>query len=164
VLRRQALRERKKPLIVFTPKSLLRAKNTFSVAETFTDGVFRPVLADRSPPGEVRRVVLCQGKLFWDLVRARKNEPVSLIRVEEVYPFPEAELREALKPYRDAEVVWAQEEPENMGSWHFMERMSRRELGLELKVVAREESASPATGSMTIHQREQNELLRAALG
>ncbi|MGH2655938.1 MAG: multifunctional oxoglutarate decarboxylase/oxoglutarate dehydrogenase thiamine pyrophosphate-binding subunit/dihydrolipoyllysine-residue succinyltransferase subunit, partial [Actinomycetota bacterium] len=162
-LRRQALRERKKPLIVFTPKSLLRMKDTFSVAETFTDGAFRPVLADRNPPGEVRRVVLSQGKFFWDLFKARKDEPVALIRLEEVYPFPKAELEEALKAYSDAEVVWAQEEPENMGSWHFVERMCRGELGLELKVVAREESASPATGSMAIHQREQENLIRAAL-
>jgi 2-oxoglutarate decarboxylase len=162
-LRRQALRERKKPLIVFTPKSLLRMKETFSAAETFTDGVFRPVLADRSPPGEVRRVVLSQGKFFWDLFKTRKDEPVALTRLEEVYPFPKAELEEALKPYGEAEVVWAQEEPENMGSWHFVERMFRGELGLELKVVAREESASPATGSMTIHQQEQENLIRAAL-
>ncbi|MGH2738670.1 MAG: 2-oxoglutarate dehydrogenase E1 component, partial [Actinomycetota bacterium] len=97
------------------------------------------------------------------LFKARKDEPVALIRLEEVYPFPKAELEEALKPYGEAEVVWAQEEPENMGSWHFLERMCRGELGLEIKVVAREESASPATGSMTIHQREQEELIRAAL-
>ena len=161
-LRRQALQERKKPLIVFTPKSLLRMKETFSAAETFTDGVFRPVLADRDPPGEVRRVVLSQGKFFWDLFKARKDEPVALVRVEEIYPFPKAELEEALKPFGEAELVWAQEEPENMGSWHFVERRLRA-MGVEPTVVAREESASPATGSMTIHQREQQELILAAL-
>jgi multifunctional 2-oxoglutarate metabolism enzyme len=164
VLRRQALRERKKPLIVFTPKSLLRMRETFCPASLFTEGRFLPVIPDRSPPKEAKRVVLTQGKFYWDLIKARKDEPTALIRVEEVYPFPEAELKDALKPFEGADVVWAQEEPENMGSWHFMERMCRRELGLELKIVAREESASPATGSLTIHQQEQQELIRAALG
>ncbi|MGH9168644.1 MAG: multifunctional oxoglutarate decarboxylase/oxoglutarate dehydrogenase thiamine pyrophosphate-binding subunit/dihydrolipoyllysine-residue succinyltransferase subunit, partial [Acidimicrobiia bacterium] len=164
MLRRQAIRERKKPLIVFTPKSLLRMKETFSQAAALTEGGFQPVLADPSPPDNPRRVMLCQGKFFWDLFRARKDEPVALVRIEEVYPFPKAELQEVLTPYQAAEIVWAQEEPENMGSWHFMERMCRRELGLELKVVAREESASPASGSMAIHKQEQEELTRTALG
>ena len=103
--------------------------------------------------------MLCQGKFYWDLAKARKDEPVALVRVEEVYPFPKEELREALKKYQGAEVLWAQEEPENMGSWRFMERMCRRELGLDVKVAAREESASPATGSLTLHQQEQSFLL-----
>jgi 2-oxoglutarate decarboxylase len=163
VLRRQALRERKKPLIVFTPKSLLRMRETFSGASTFTEGRFQPVLPDPNPPEQVRRVVLCQGKFFWDLFKARKDEPVALIRVEEVYPFPKAELEEALQPFEGAEVVWAQEEPENMGSWHFMERMCRGELGVELEVIAREESASPATGSLAIHKQEQEEIVARTL-
>ncbi len=164
VLRRQALRERKKPLVLFTPKSLLRMKETFSGASALTDGRFEPVLPDPSPPAEARRVVLCQGKFFWDLAKARKDEPVALVRVEEVFPFPKEELRRELDRYPGAEVIWAQEEPANMGSWHLMERMGRGELGLELKVIAREESASPATGSMTIHQQEQQELIRTPLG
>jgi 2-oxoglutarate decarboxylase len=163
VLRRQALRERKKPLIVFTPKSLLRRRETFSTAGDLTDGGFQPVLGDPSPPENPRRVVLCQGKFFWDLLKARKDEPVALMRVEEVYPLPKAELQEVLRQYQGAETVWAQEEPQNMGSWHFMERMCRHELGLELKVIVREESASPATGSMTIHQQEQKRLVEQAL-
>jgi 2-oxoglutarate decarboxylase len=162
-LRRQAIRERKKPLVVFTPKSLLRMRETFCPASLFTEGRFQPVIPDRSPPQEVRRVVLTQGKFYWDLAKARERRPVALVRVEEVYPFPREQLQEVVKRYRGTEVMWAQEEPENMGSWHFMERMCRRELGLELKVIAREESASPATGSMTIHQREQQALVRAAL-
>jgi 2-oxoglutarate decarboxylase len=163
VLRRQSIRERNKPLIIFTPKSLLRMRETFSGATDLTDGGFQPVLGDPSPPDNPRRVLLCQGKFFWDLFKARKDQPVALVRVEEVYPFPKAELQEVLKQYQGAEMVWAQEEPENMGSWHFMERMCRGELGLELRVIAREESASPATGSMTVHQREQQELTRTAL-
>jgi multifunctional 2-oxoglutarate metabolism enzyme len=161
-LRRQALRERKKPLVLFTPKSLLRAKDTFSHGETLTDGMFRSVLADRDPPNEVRRVVLTQGKFFWDLFRAREDEPVALVRVEEVYPFPDRELREVLGTHEGAEVVWAQEEPENMGSWHFVERRLRA-VGVEPTVVAREESASPATGSLSIHQQEQEELISRVL-
>jgi 2-oxoglutarate dehydrogenase E1 component len=164
VLRRQALRERKKPLILFTPKSLLRMRETFSGAADLTEGRFQPVLPDPSPPNEAKRVVLTQGKFFWDLLKAREDRPVALIRVEEPYPFPKQELEDALKPYQDVEVLWAQEEPENMGSWHFMERMCRGELGLELRVVAREESASPATGSLAIHQQEQQELIARALG
>jgi 2-oxoglutarate dehydrogenase complex dehydrogenase (E1) component-like enzyme len=162
VLRRQALRERKKPLVVFTPKSLLRMKETFCPADLFTEGGFQPVIPDRSPPKEVKRVVLCQGKFYWDLAKARKDEPVALIRVEEAYPFSQAELEEALKPFAEAKVVWAQEEPENMGAWHFVERRLRA-MGIEPRVVSREESASPATGSMTIHQQEQEQLIRAAL-
>jgi 2-oxoglutarate dehydrogenase complex dehydrogenase (E1) component-like enzyme len=161
-LRRQALRERKKPLIVFTPKSLLRAKDTFSAAETFSDGVFRPVLPDRDPPADARRVVLCQGKFFWDLFRARKDQPVALVRLEEVYPWPGAEIEETLKPFEGTDVMWAQEEPENMGSWHFVERRLRA-MRIELTVVAREESASPATGSMAVHQQEQQDLIKRTL-
>ena len=107
-------------------------------------------------------MVLSQGKFFWDLFKARKDEPVALVRVEEVYPFPKAELEEALKPYGEAGLVWAQEEPENMGAWHFVERRLRA-MGVEPTVVAREESASPATGSMTIHQEEQQKLIGRAL-
>jgi multifunctional 2-oxoglutarate metabolism enzyme len=163
VLRRQALRERKKPLIVFTPKSLLRMRETFSGAADLSEKRFQPVLPDPSPPNEAKRVVLTQGKFFWDLLKAREDWPVALFRVEEPYPFPQEELEDALKPYQGVEVLWAQEEPENMGSWHFMERMCRGELGLELKVIAREESASPATGSLAIHQQEQQRLIKRAL-
>jgi multifunctional 2-oxoglutarate metabolism enzyme len=163
VLRRQAVRERKKPLVVFTPKSLLRKKETFCPADLFTEGRFHAVIPDGSPPDEAKRVVLCQGKFYWDLAKARKDEPIALIRVEEVYPFPEEELAEALQKYEGAEMIWAQEEPENMGSWTFMERRLRA-MGVEPKVVAREESASPATGSLTIHQQEQVTLVKAAFG
>jgi 2-oxoglutarate dehydrogenase complex dehydrogenase (E1) component-like enzyme len=146
--------------VVFTPKSLLRMKETFSGASALTEGPFEPVLPDPSPPAEARRVVQCQGKFFRDLFKAREDEPVALVRVEEVYPFPKSELHEVLKRHQGAEVVWAQEEPENMGSWHFMERMCGSEFGLELKGIAREESASPATGSPKMHQQQQREILQ----
>jgi 2-oxoglutarate dehydrogenase E1 component len=158
VLRRQALAEVKKPLVVFTPKSLLRLKETFSPASDLTEGAFQPVIEDPSPPKKVERVVLSQGKFSWDLAKAREDKPIALVRVEEPYPFPAKELQGALGKWKDAEVVWAQEEPENMGSWPFMERELRK-LGLEPKAVTREESASPATGSLTLHQDEQGALV-----
>jgi 2-oxoglutarate decarboxylase len=160
LLRRQALRERKKPLVVATPKSPLRAKEVRSAAEEFVSGRWEPVLDDPKRLSEVKRVVLCHGKFYWDLWRAReeKGAPVALVRVEQLYPFPEKQLREVLEGYERAEVVWAQEEPENMGAWRFMERECRQRLSLELKSVAREASPSPATGSLKIHQQEQAEL------
>jgi 2-oxoglutarate decarboxylase len=161
LLRRQALRERKKPLVVATPKSPLRAKEVRSAAAEFTGGRWEPVLDDLKRPDETKRVVLCQGKFYWDLRRGReeKSAPVALVRVEQLYPFPEKELKEVLDGYSGAEVVWAQEEPENMGPWRFLERELRR-TGLEPKVVAREPSPSPATGSLTIYNRQQQELLK----
>jgi 2-oxoglutarate dehydrogenase complex dehydrogenase (E1) component-like enzyme len=158
------LRERKKPLVVATPKSPLRAKEVGSPAEEFTGGRWEPVLDDPKRPSEVKRVVLCQGKFFWDLWRAReeKGAPVALVRVEQLYPFPEKELKEALDGYSGAEVVCSQEEPENMGAWRFMER-ELRPMELEPTVVAREASPTPATGSLKLHQAGQEELLSRIL-
>jgi multifunctional 2-oxoglutarate metabolism enzyme len=164
VLRRQALREVKKPLVVFTPKSLLRMAAASSPAKDFTDGRFEPVLADPPPPDKVERLILCTGKVFYDLAKAREDKRTAIVRVEELYPFPETELKEQLDRYPDAEKVWVQEEPENMGAWWYMERLCRGELGVDLRVVAREESASPATGSQTIHKQEQQDLLGRAMG
>ena len=162
VLRRQMLSEVKKPLVVFTPKSLLRLKDTFSTAAEFTEGEFQPVIADPNPPAKVSRVVLSQGKFYWDLAKAREDKDIALVRVEQPYPFPGEELRKVLGQWKDAEVVWAQEEPENMGSWPFIERRLRA-LGLEPTAVTREESASPATGSLTLHRDEHGRLAAALL-
>lgn len=109
------------------------------------------MIADPNPPAKVSRVVLSQGKFYWDLAKAREDKDIALVRVEQPYPFPGEELTKVLGQWKDAEVVWTQEEPENMGSWPFIER-KLRELGLEPKAVTREESASPATGSLTLHQ------------
>jgi len=163
LLRRQALRERKKPLVVFTPKSLLRLPAAVSPATEFTEGRWEPVLEDPNPPPEVRRVVLCTGKVWYDLAKAREDKPVALVRVEQLYPFPGEALKEAVGKYSGAEVVWVQEEPENMGAWHYVERMARQELGLELKRVTREPSPSPATGSQTIHRGDQKTLVNESL-
>jgi 2-oxoglutarate decarboxylase len=164
VLRRQALREVKKPLVVFTPKSLLRLAAASSPAKEFTEGRFEAVLPDPKPPKEPKRLILCTGKVFYDLVKARENKPVAIVRVEELYPFPEASLKPVLKDHEGAEVVWVQEEPENMGAAWYMERELRSRLDLELEIIAREESASPATGSQTFHKQEQDQLIQRALG
>jgi len=163
VLRRQAVRERKKPLVVLTPKSLLRLRDTFSRAVDLTEGRFQEVLADPSPPKKVERVVLCQGKFFWDLWKAREGKPIALVRVEQVYPFPEEALKAELDRWPGAEVVWAQEEPENMGAARFMKRQLRQRFGIEPKIIAREESASPATGSLKLHSAEHDNLLLQTL-
>jgi 2-oxoglutarate dehydrogenase complex dehydrogenase (E1) component-like enzyme len=166
LLRRQALRDRRKPLIVLTPKSPLRLPAARSAADDLTSGHFREVLDDPEV-GAARRVVLCQGKFFYDLLRRREErevEDVALVRLEQVYPFPADQLREALERHGGAEVVWAQEEPENMGAWRFVHIKAERLLGMELAHVARPESPSPATGSSAVHQQEQERLLRLALG
>jgi multifunctional 2-oxoglutarate metabolism enzyme len=166
LLRRQALRDRRKPLVVLTPKSPLRLPANRSATQELTDGRFVEVLPDPADPGDVRRVVLCQGKFYWDLLRQREEAgsgEVALVRLEQLYPFPGEQLRAQLDRYPGAEVVWAQEEPENMGAWRFLDVRARRTLDLQLGSVTRAESPSPATGSQAVHQLEQEDLLRRAL-
>jgi len=168
LLRRQALRDLRKPLVVMTPKSLLRLPAARSAGAEFTQGTFREILPDpRQPhPSVVSRVVLCQGKLYYDLAGRMEEEDVrgaALVRVEQLYPFPAEQVRAQLELYPKAEVWWAQEEPENMGAWYYMERVMRARLGVELTGVSREESASPATGSLTLHQQEQRKLVDRVL-
>ncbi len=167
LLRRQALRDLRKPLVVFTPKSLLRLPAARSAAADFTDGSFLEVVPDpqHPHPSVVSRVILCAGKVFHDLAKRRAERDVrgvSLVRVEQLYPFPAEQLRAELHGLEDAEVWWVQEEPENMGAWHDVRRVCRDRLGLDLRGVTREESASPATGSMAVHQAEQAALLDEA--
>ncbi|WP_242653896.1 multifunctional oxoglutarate decarboxylase/oxoglutarate dehydrogenase thiamine pyrophosphate-binding subunit/dihydrolipoyllysine-residue succinyltransferase subunit [Klenkia soli] len=171
LLRRQALSETHRPLVVFTPKSLLRAKAAVSAVEDFTDQGFRPVLPDPGVGGEplddqaVRRVLLCSGKVAYDLLASREAEgtdDVAVLRVEQLYPLPTSELVQALDRYPNAaEVVWVQEEPANMGAWQFMAVNLPAELpaGKTLSVVSRKASASPAVGSAKIHEAEQKDLV-----
>jgi 2-oxoglutarate dehydrogenase E1 component len=167
LLRRQMKRNFRKPLILMTPKSLLRHKAAVSPVEDLTKGHFLEVLDDATAdPGRVRRVVLCSGKVYYDLLERRAQEEsgaVALVRVEQFYPFPVEPLRRILGRYRKAkEWVWAQEESLNMGGWTFMEPRLRA-LGGTVKYVGRDSSASPATGSRKIHLREQKELVEAAI-
>jgi len=162
----------RKPLIIFTPKSLLRHPGAVSRLEEFTSGGFREVLDDAfaSEPGRTARLVFCSGKIYYDLLAARQQKGVSgvaLIRVEQLYPFPRRLVADALLRYAStAEVVWAQEEPRNMGPWRFMWEQMQPLLastGRELRYVGRVESASPATGSLKRHQQEQAEIVEEAL-
>jgi 2-oxoglutarate dehydrogenase E1 component len=162
----------RKPLVVFTPKSLLRHPKAVSTLHEFTTGGFLELLPDPAvaEAGRVSRVVFCSGKIYYDLAAAReqqKADHVALARVEQLYPFQADQARDILARYPDiAEVVWAQEEPRNMGAWRFMEEQfapvlepTRR----QLRYVGRTESASPATGSGRRHQQEQLEIIADAL-
>jgi 2-oxoglutarate dehydrogenase E1 component len=167
VLRRQMRRPFRKPLFLMTPKSLLRHKEAVSPVGEFTQGQFREVIDDAAAdPDRVRRVVLCSGKVFYDLQQARgekKVGDVAVVRLEQFYPFPEELLRQTLTRYRRArQWVWAQEESQNMGGWSFLEPRLRA-MGYAVEYVGRDASASPATGSHRVHDREQKELVEAAL-
>ncbi|MFN3447230.1 MAG: 2-oxoglutarate dehydrogenase E1 component [Roseococcus sp.] len=175
-LRRQLKANYRKPLIVMTPKSLLRHKLCVSSLAEFGPGSsFRYVIPESDPiaPEEkVRRVILCTGKVYYDLLEARRAQniqDVAIVRLEQLYPFPAKSLASAIGGYRNAEVVWCQEEPENMGAWTFIDRRVEKVLaGLGGKAfrprfVGREEAASPATGLAKVHEQEQAALVRAAL-
>jgi 2-oxoglutarate dehydrogenase E1 component len=161
-LRRQLKRDFRKPLILMTPKSLLRHKDCVSTAEDFAAS-FREVIDDPLPrPDRVRRVVLCSGKVYYDLVEKPSGEHLAIVRLEQFYPFPEDQLRSIFTRYRKAEVVWVQEESQNMGGWSFVEPRLRA-MGVNVSYIGRDASASPAVGSLKIHQREQAEIVEAAL-
>ncbi len=175
-LRRQMKRNFRKPLVLMTPKSLLRHKLAVSNLAEFTPGSrFLPVLpeADAIADGpEVKRVVLCTGKVYYDLLaerRAREIRNVAIVRIEQLYPFPVISLPRELAKYPNAQVVWCQEEPENMGAWSFVDRRIEKVLGgIEVRAkrpayVGRPEAASPATGLAKTHAAEQAALVAAAL-
>ncbi len=171
LLRRQMCEGIRRPLVVMTPKSLLRHPRARSTVAELASGRFRPVLDDPAEPdpAKVKRLVLCSGKVFYDLQEAReKGERVdaAIYRIEELYPFPEAEIRQALSVFAGAEVVWAQEEPRNMGAWHYVDDRLRRLKGQErnARYAGRPESASTATGYHDVHNREQKRLVVEALG
>ncbi|GAA0327990.1 multifunctional oxoglutarate decarboxylase/oxoglutarate dehydrogenase thiamine pyrophosphate-binding subunit/dihydrolipoyllysine-residue succinyltransferase subunit [Actinoallomurus spadix] len=166
LLRWQALSPREKPLIVFTPKSMLRLKAATSATADFTSGSFQPVIPDSKQLGQVRRVVLTSGKLYYDLAAAREKSgdtSVALVRVERLYPLPWEEIKAELAKYpADAELVWAQDEPANMGAWPFMAlKLPPLLEGRELKRVSRRASSSPAVGSAKMHALEQQGLVAA---
>ncbi|MGY6559378.1 MAG: 2-oxoglutarate dehydrogenase E1 component [Nitritalea sp.] len=165
MLRRQLTWEFRKPCIVMSPKSLLRHPKVMSPIEDFTKGKFREIiLDDKVEAAEVKRVVLCSGKIFYDLDEAREKEKVkdvAILRVEQLHPFPKKQIQEALASYGDAEVVWVQEEPENMGYWNYILRLTFRDMPME--VIARKPSASPATGYMKVHVQEQEAIVHKAL-
>ena len=170
VLRRQATRPWRKPLIVFTPKSMLRHPRAVSSLDECARGRFQRVIPDATVSGgeHVRRVLLCTGKLYYDLVARReelKLNDVAIIRLEQLYPFPREQLAVALAGYRDGtNVIWVQEEPENMGAWRFLRVTASMQLfdRFPLTGICRPESSSPATGSAKAHKLEQEQLLASA--
>jgi 2-oxoglutarate dehydrogenase E1 component len=205
LLRRQIHRKFRKPLVLFTPKALLRYEPSFSTLEELTSGGLQlviddpmftrvPAFGDRVPgegngngngsdpnpetrtpkpdhrnPDHVRRVLLCTGKVYYTLQSAREKEPagdVAIVRVEQLYPFPEKEIRATVGKYhRVEEIAWVQEEPENRGAWTFMEpRLRAMFPDTLLAFYGRERAASPAVGSVKVHQQEEKEIVSAALG
>jgi 2-oxoglutarate dehydrogenase E1 component len=167
LLRRQMKRDLRTPLILMTPKSLLRHKRAVSAVDELTAGHFREVIDDGgADPARVSRVLLCSGKVYYDLLERHLQDEsgaVAVVSVEQLYPFPEELLRRTLERYRWAhEWVWVQEESQNMGAWSFIEPRLRA-MGFAPEYVGRDASSSPATGSLKVHQREQQELVEAAL-
>lgn len=184
-LRRQLRSETRKPLIVFSPKTLLRHPLAVSKFEDMVNGTsFQPVLNDESLTAQqkqkkegknnsIKRVILCSGKIYYELYENREEQKlkdIAIIRLEQYYPFPHQHLMDALKPYAHAQFIWCQEEPENMGAWRFLDRRLEsvlHEIGAKerrFKYIGRPEAASPATGNIRRHEAEQNLVIQQALG
>ena len=172
MLRRQALRKYRKPLIVMSPKSLLRHRSSVSTLDELVNGAFRNVIGecDEIKPQDVRRVVLCSGKVYYDVLdqrRADDRRDVALIRIEQLNPFPQEEVAAELARYKKAkEIVWCQEEPENQGAWHFIRDLLHANLqhGQTLRYAGRPAYAAPAEGILIRHQAAQAALVAEALG
>jgi 2-oxoglutarate dehydrogenase E1 component len=171
LLRRQAYARPRRPLVVFTPKSMLRLRGATSDVADFTSGRFEPVIDDAriTDKAAVKRVVLHSGKLHYDLATelAKRDDPnsVALVRLEQYYPVPERELGEVLSSYPNAELVWAQDEPANQGAWPMVCLVASSKLReRSISLVSRAAAASPAAGSAKRHAHEQTDLVRRALG
>lgn len=172
LLRRQMFRTFRTPLIVMTPKSLLRHKLAVSVLEDFTgDLCFQKIIKDDLLVSNVKKVIFCSGKIYYDLLKYRQDfqlDNVALIRLEQLYPFPSTEVLTQLKRYKNANsIIWCQEEHKNMGSWNFVrdffaKSLSVLDLPQDIKYIGRKESASPAVGHAGLHSREQDELISSA--
>ena len=161
-------REFIKPLIIATPKSLLRAKFASSPAEEFIHGRFEEILSapETDSVDKVKRIIFCSGKVYYDLLNyrtQRKIDDAAIIRIEQLYPLAEKRLREMLKPFsKSAKLIWCQEEPQNMGAWTFIEPRLRTLFCTEIAYAGREASASPAVGALARHKREQARLVADA--
>jgi 2-oxoglutarate dehydrogenase E1 component len=170
VLRRQAICKWRKPLVVFTPKSLLRHPKVISNLEEFTRGSFQRVLPDALKPADVKRILICTGKIYYDLLAYReehKRGDVTILRLEQLYPLRAGFLEQAMKSYADnTPAIWVQEEPANMGAWRFLHDKFGKKLfdRFPFALVSRPESASPATGSSHAHKMEQAGMVARAFG
>src|SRR2546430_12512238 len=168
VLRRQMKRDFVKPLVIMTPKSLLRAEFASSRAEEFRKGRFEEILGspEVGTAAKMKRAIFCSGKVYYDLLNYRvekKIDSAAIIRVEQLYPLHEKKLKSILKAFPEkTQLVWCQEEPQNMGAWTFIEPRLRRLFGREIAYAGRDASASPAVGSLVLHKREQAQLIKEA--
>lgn len=167
ILRRQAQREIRKPLVILTPKSLLRDPRCTSSLGELAGGRFHEILPDPEVASAARRVVLCSGKVYYDLVERRKQvggHGIAIVRIEQLYPLHTARLKEIVAAHAPgADLVWCQEESENMGAWAHVEPRLRRLFGREICYAGRDASSSPATGSHAIHELEQRDLIERAI-
>jgi 2-oxoglutarate dehydrogenase E1 component len=171
MLRRQMLRPLRKPLIIMTPKSLLRHALSVSRLEELAGGGFRTMIdeVDEINPAAVTRIVLCSGKVYFDLLKARREakiESTTIVRLEQLYPFPSEEYEAILRKYANArEIVWCQEEPQNQGGWYQIRHRLQLPLGPkdELLYAGRAGAAAPATGITALHEQQQRNLVKAAL-
>jgi 2-oxoglutarate dehydrogenase E1 component len=151
-----------------TPKSLLRSEQASSRTEDFTSGVFSEILGspEVGPPEKMKRVILCSGKVYYDLLNHRETEKIintAIIRMEQLYPLAEAKLRELVMAFpKSAKLIWCQEESQNMGAWSFMEPRLWALFGRKIVYAGRNASASPAVGSLAVHKREQAQLIAEA--
>ena len=168
ILRRQALRSSRRPLILMQPKSLLRLPAAASKLEELSTGGFRPMIDDATADrrrDEVRRLVLCSGKIYYDLIEKERPSGIAIIRVEELYPWPQGVARMVDQYQNVEEVVWAQEEPKNMGAWTYVSPRLRADIGtvLPLRYIGRPERAAPAEGYINSHAQEQSRIVNEVL-
>ena len=173
LLRRQMVRPFRKPLIIFTPKSLLRHRESVSPLEEFAHDKFRPVNEDwdakEIEPDKVERVIFCSGKVFYDLRAGRREREIKnlpIVRIAQLYPFPHEDFRAQIERYKSAtEIVWCQEEPRNQGAWHRIQHYLERHMLPHQKLIyaGRDSSASPAAGYKSLHDKQQKELVELAL-
>jgi len=164
ILRRQLAWNFRKPLVVFTPKSLLRDSRCVSGLKDFTEGKFHEVIDDNyADEKKVKRILFCTGKVYYDLREKQqedKRTDVAIVRLEQIYPLVESQVKAVMERYPKAEAVWVQEEPMNMGAWTYLLRW--REIFGDMKCISRKSSASPANGYASVHAKEQEQIVTKA--
>lgn len=167
MLRRQMLRKFRRPTVMMSPKSLLRLPEVISRKKDFLEGGFKNIIAEEPKSSTAKRVILCSGKVYWDLKKKSDaqnlSESIVFVRLEQLYPLEKDQIRSLYEKYSKLPWIWAQEEPKNMGAWGFI-KLNFVELGIEIQYAGRPPGASPATGSAVRHAREQEQLMNEALG
>jgi 2-oxoglutarate dehydrogenase E1 component len=171
ILRKQTLQEKKKPLIIMSPKSLLRHPMAVCNVEQLANGAFEPFIPDqeKEDPEKIKRMIICSGKVYYDLYKMRDKEEIddiAIARLEQFYPFPDNDIADYLKKFKNVkEIIWCQEEPRNMGGWYFVfpRLQSQLKRGQKINYIGRPAAASTAAGQKKIHDAEQKRLLEEAL-